>query len=104
MKKSTIWVLMERSSIVEFNYLKIGVSRGQWRSVKGNYGGQNQNVKMSTIWILLERSSIVEFNSLTIFVIRGHKRSLEVNKGQMEVKNKNEKSQHYGYCWKGLQL
>ena len=44
-KKSTIWVLMERSSIVEFNYLKIFVIRGHWRSLevnKGQMGVKNQ--------------------------------------------------------------
>ena len=35
--------------------------------------------------------AIVELNYLKIFVTRGHWRSLEVNKGQMEVKQKNEK-------------
>ena len=34
--KSTIWVLLERSSIVEFNYLKFFVIGGHWRSLRVN--------------------------------------------------------------------
>ena len=47
-KKSTLWVLMERSSIVEFKYLKIFVIRGHKRSLEVNKGQmkvKNQNVK-----------------------------------------------------------
>jgi len=48
MKKSTIWVLLERSSIVEFNYLKFFVIRGHWRSLgvnKRQMEVKNQNVR-----------------------------------------------------------
>ena len=82
--------MLERSSIVEFNYLKIFVIRGHKRSTEVNKNqmeDKNQNIKKSTIWVLMERSSIVEINYLTFFVIRGHWRPLEVNKGQVEVKN-----------------
>ena len=44
-KKSTIWVLLERSSIVEFNYWKIFVIRGHKRStevIKGQMGVKNK--------------------------------------------------------------
>ena len=47
-KKSTLWVLMERSSIVEFKYLKIFVIRGHKRSLEVNKGQmevKNQNVR-----------------------------------------------------------
>ena len=54
-KKSTIWVLLERSSIVEFNYLKIFVIRGHWRSTvvnKNQMEVKNQNVrKINTMGI-----------------------------------------------------
>ena len=80
---------MERSSIVEFNYLNIFVIRGHKRSLEVNENQmevKNQNIKKSTIWVLMERSSIVKFYYLKFFVIRGHWRLLEVIKGQMEVK------------------
>ena len=44
-KNSTIWVLLERSSIVEFNYWKIFVIRGHKRStevIKGQMGVKNK--------------------------------------------------------------
>ena len=50
-KKSTLWVLLERSSIVEFNYLTIFVIRGHKRSLEVNKG----QIKKSTLWVLLER-------------------------------------------------
>ena len=46
---------MERSSIVDFYYLKFFVIRGHWRSVEVNKGqieGKNQNVKKSTLCIV----------------------------------------------------
>ena len=47
-KKLTILVLLERSSNVEFNYLKIFVIRGHWRSTEVNKNQmevKNQNVR-----------------------------------------------------------
>ena len=46
-KKSKLWVLLERSTIVEFNYLKFFVIRGHWRSIEvikgqGQVQGQSQ--------------------------------------------------------------
>ena len=44
-KKSTIWVLMERSSIVEINYLTFFVIRGHWRSMEVNKGQMEVKIK-----------------------------------------------------------
>merc|ERR1711873_91810 len=57
-KNSTIWILLERSSIVEFNYWKIFVIRGHKRStevIKGQMGFKKKKKKKSTIWVLMEK-------------------------------------------------
>ena len=45
LKKSTLWVLMERSSIVEINYLTFFVIRGHWRSMEVNKGQMEVKIK-----------------------------------------------------------
>ena len=76
---STIWILLERSSIVEFNYLKIFVIRGHWRSTEVNENQmevKNQNVeKVNTMGIVGKvfncRIQLFE-KILSLAVTRGH--------------------------------
>ena len=46
------WVLLERSSIVEFKYLKSFVIRGHWRSPEVNKGQKSKIKKVYTMGIV----------------------------------------------------
>ena len=81
-KKLTILVLLERSSNVEFNYLKIFVIRGHKRSLEVNKG--QMEVKNQK-WKKVNNMGIdgKVFNCRNqLFDIFCHKRSLGVNGGQ----------------------